>query len=68
MYAIRIIRNFYGPKTVKSYVTDNYSENGIKTEYRFRAEAESIVKMLNEETYFTAHNESSRPEYHIVRV
>lgn len=71
-YAIRITRQYFGPKTVKSYVTDGFAPlvNGEeqRAEFRTRAEAESLVGQLNDATYHTAHNESGRPEYKVVRL
>ena len=68
MYAIRITKNFFGPKTVKSYVAGNILNEDIRSEFRFRAEADAIVKLLDAEVYHTSHNESGRPEYRVVRV
>lgn len=66
MYAIRKTRFFFGPRTEKSYVYDGFT--GRRAEFRLRAEAESVCKMLDSEVYITEHNEYSRPEYKVVRV
>jgi len=67
MYAIRITRNFYDPRTEKSYLTNSF-QNEDRDEFRFKAEANATVELLDSQVYHTAHNESGRPEYAVVRV
>lgn len=67
MYAIRKIRNFYGPRVEKSYVTDGF-DGDRRAEFRTRAEAKAVVQQLDGAVYHTAHNESGRAEYRVVRV
>lgn len=67
MYAITKTRQFFGPRSEKSYVTDGF-KNEARAEFRFRAEAEAVVRQLDDAIYYTSHNESGRPEYKVVRV
>jgi hypothetical protein len=67
MYAIRKTRHFFGPKIEKSYVTDGFQDDA-RAEFKTRAEADALVKQLDQAVYYTAHNESGRPEYKVVRV
>jgi hypothetical protein len=67
MYAIRVIRRFYGPTTQKSYLQDPHGRDCAAT-FKTRAEAAAHVEMLDNEVYYTAHNESGRAEYKVVRV
>lgn len=67
MYAIRMIREFYGPRTEKSYVLDDNSFDR-RAEFATRAEAQAKVDELDSAIYYTAHNECGRADYRIVRV
>ena len=67
MYAIRITRQFFGPRTEKSYLTDGFSGDR-RAEFRTRAEADAMVEQLDKAVYYTAHNESGRAEYKVVRI
>lgn len=68
MYAIRTTRHFFAPTADrKSYVTDGF-RNDERVEFRTRAEAEAMVRQLDAAMYRTAHNESGRPTYAVVRV
>ena len=67
MYAIRKIQFFFGPTVRKSYVTDGF-RGDERAEFKTRAEAEAVCEQLNNEVYYTAHNESGHAEYRVVRV
>lgn len=63
-FVIRQTRSFYGPKTERSLVTgDSY---GAMT-FDSAAEAEAYIEQLDDAPYYTAHNESGRPEYKVLR-
>ena len=62
-FVIRKTRSFYGPKTERSLVTgDSYGALTFET----AAEADAHIAELDEATYYTAHNESGRPEYKVL--
>jgi hypothetical protein len=63
-YAIRMTRQFYGPKTIKSWVTDN----NMRAQFVTRNEAQAVCDALDGEPYHLGHNESSRPDFTPVRV
>jgi hypothetical protein len=61
-FVIRQTRSFYGPKTERSLVTwDNRALN-----FKTAAEAEAHIADLEGATYYTANNESGRPEYKVI--
>lgn len=68
MYAIRVIRNYYGPRTVKSYLLSDDPRSDARAEYRTRAEALARIEQLDQAVYYTDHNESGRAEYRVVRL
>jgi len=70
MYAIRKTRFFFGPREEKSYVIDNFASTShdVRAEFRVRAAAEAVRQQLDDAVYHTAHNESGRPDYKVVRI
>lgn len=67
MYAIRKTRHFFGQHTEKSYVVDGFAGEK-RAEFATRAEAQSIVDLLDATRYNLAHNECARPEYRVTRI
>lgn len=67
MYAIRKTQNFFGPSTIKTYVTDGFRADS-RAEFATKREALACAYMLDDAAYYTAHNESGRAEYRVVRV
>lgn len=65
MFAIRQTRHFYGPRTQKSLLID---DDGRELRFATRGAAQAYIETLQEQVYYTAHNESSRPEYRVVSV
>lgn len=63
-YVIRQTRSFYGPTTERSLVT---GDNGEALTFGSDAEAKAHIEELDAETYHTAHNESGRPDYSVLR-
>lgn len=62
-FVIRKTSSYYGPKTTRSLVTgDSYKALTFETS----AEAEAYIDVLDEATYYTATNESGRPEYQAI--
>ena len=61
-YAICVTRNWYGPRTTKCRLANDGSE-WCGT----RAQARAMIAELDDAVYYTAHNESGRAEYTIVR-
>tara|TARA_R110000868_G_scaffold225542_1_gene477746 strand:- start:459 stop:950 length:492 start_codon:yes stop_codon:yes gene_type:complete len=62
-YVIIKTSYFYGPKIVKSLVK---SEKHQVLTFETAAEAEKYIAELDEDTYYTAHNESGCPGYKVV--
>lgn len=65
MYAIKVTRNFFGPRTAKGYLTD---AAGDRATFSARADADATIEMMDSGAYHLDHNEYSRPEYKVVRV
>ena len=64
-YAICKTRNFYGPMTENSLVTgDSYDALTFETS----AEANLYIAELDDAIYYTAHNETGRPEYKAINI
>jgi hypothetical protein len=62
-FVIRMTRSYYGPKTERSLVTgDSYGALTFET----AADAKAYIADLNKATYYTANNESGRPEYKVI--
>lgn len=62
-YVIRATRNFYNLNPVRNLVTDdNYKPLIFNT----ASEARAYIAEMESEVYYTAHNESSRPEYKVL--
>jgi hypothetical protein len=66
MYAIKITRHYYGPRTVKSYVMTDDGQR--RAEYATKAEAQAVADELDNAVYYTAHNEYGRADYNVVRI
>jgi len=63
-FVIRQTRSFYGPKTERSLVTgDSYGAMTFETAQA----AEDYITELDDAPYYTANNESGRPEYKVLR-
>lgn len=66
MYAIKKTEFYYGPKQINSYVIDGLSCS--KALFKTKAEALTIVEILDNSVYYLKNNEYSRPDYKVVRV
>jgi hypothetical protein len=64
-YVIRETRNFYGPSSERSVVMAQSGQRAMT--FADPAEARAYVAELERSTYYLAHNESSRPEYKVMR-
>jgi len=65
-YVIRADRKFYGPQTKSELIVRDYERRAIK--FDSREDAKQFVSILDESAYYTAHNESGRPDYSIIPV
>ena len=62
-FVIRQTRSFYGPKDERSLVTgESYGAITFET----REAAQDYIETLDDAPYYTANNESGRPEYKIL--
>ena len=65
-YSIRVTKHFYGPKAVKSYLTNPDTDKRV--EFQSHESAQAMCDELDGEVYHTANNESGRPDYKVVRL
>ena len=63
-YLVKETREFYGPKKTAELVTDYW---GDPETFPTREAAQARIAELDAAPYFASHNESSRPEYSVVK-
>jgi hypothetical protein len=72
-YAIRMTRHYHNAPDRKSYVTDEATLSasectGRRLEFASKAEAIDVAATLDDEVYYTSHDESGRPDYKVVKI
>ena len=65
-YAIRKTHSFYNSKSTRSLVTSR--DNCDPLTFDTLADAKAYITELDHDTYCTAHNEISRPEYKAINL